>query len=128
MDIWNIKVILSLMLFWNLQDKKWLLVLIFTHKFQKQLSSILEYVELLNEIDISKVEPTAQTTGLKNVYREDKPQKGEGLTQTETLKNAPEKQDGHIKAKAVLWRNFQWSMTNFQWIFNVSIFKCLKIG
>jgi len=71
-------------------------------KFRRQLSSILEYVELLNEIDTMDVELTAQTTGLKNVYREDKPQKGEGLTQEEVLSNAPEKQDGFIRTEAVL--------------------------
>jgi len=70
-------------------------------KFQKQLSSILEYVELLNEVDTAGVEPTAQTTGLKNVYQEDKPQKEECLTQQEVLKNATETENGFIKTKAV---------------------------
>jgi len=71
-------------------------------KFRRQLSSILEYVGLLNEVDTSKVEPTAQTTGLKNVYREDKPSSDEVLTQKEVLSNAPEKQGGLIKTKAAL--------------------------
>jgi aspartyl-tRNA(Asn)/glutamyl-tRNA(Gln) amidotransferase subunit C len=71
-------------------------------KFRQQLSSILEYVELLNEVDTSNIEPTAQTTGLKNVFREDKPSKKEVLTQGEVLANAPEKQEGFIKTKAVL--------------------------
>ncbi len=71
-------------------------------KFRQHLSSILGYVELLNEVDTSKVEPTAQTTGLKNVSREDKPQKEQCLTQEEVLANAPEKQDGFVKTKAVL--------------------------
>lgn len=43
-------------------------------KFQKQLSSILGYIKLLDEVDTTKVEPTTQTTGLKNVYQEDEPQ------------------------------------------------------
>ena len=71
-------------------------------KFQKQLSSILEYIKLLNEVDTTDVEPTAQTSGLKNVYREDKPQKEQVLTQEEVLENAPKKQSGLIKASAVL--------------------------
>lgn len=41
-------------------------------KFQKQLTVILDYVESLGEVDTSKVEPTAQVTGLENVLREDK--------------------------------------------------------
>ena len=71
-------------------------------RFQKQLSSILEYVELLNEVDTSRVKIAAQVSGLKDVYREDKPSKEEVLTQGEVLKNAPEKQDGYIKTAAVL--------------------------
>ena len=66
-------------------------------KFGQQLSSILEYIALLNEVDTENVAPTAQTTGLKNVSREDSPSEEECLTQEEVLSNAPEKQDGHIK-------------------------------
>ncbi len=40
-------------------------------KFSKQLSSIMEYVEKLNEVDVKNVEPTSQVTGLENVMRED---------------------------------------------------------
>ncbi len=66
-------------------------------KFQKQLSSILEYIKLLDNVDTDKVEPTAQTTGLKNVSSEDEPQEGQCLRQEEALSNAPEKQDGLVK-------------------------------
>jgi len=71
-------------------------------KFRRQLSSVLEYVELLNEIDTIDVEPTTQTTGLKNVYREDKSSPDDVLTQKEVLSNAPERQEGFIKTAAVL--------------------------
>jgi aspartyl-tRNA(Asn)/glutamyl-tRNA(Gln) amidotransferase subunit C len=40
-------------------------------KFSKQLSSILGYVDLLNEVDVEGVELTSQVTGLQNVMRED---------------------------------------------------------
>lgn len=40
-------------------------------KFSKQLSSILEYVEQLNEVNTDGVEPTSQVTGLSNVTRAD---------------------------------------------------------
>lgn len=40
-------------------------------KFQKELSSILDYVEILNEVDTQGVMPTSQVTGLENVLRED---------------------------------------------------------
>ncbi len=40
-------------------------------KFAKQLSSIMEYVEKLNEVEVKDVAPTSQVTGLENVMRED---------------------------------------------------------
>ena len=40
-------------------------------KFSKELTSILQYVDMLQEVDTSKVEPTAQVTGQTNVFRED---------------------------------------------------------
>lgn len=40
-------------------------------KYAIQLSNILNYMEILNEIDTTKVEATAQVTGLKNVERVD---------------------------------------------------------
>ncbi len=44
-------------------------------KFAHQLSDILGYVEKLEKVDTSKVQPTSQVTGLKNVMREDVVQK-----------------------------------------------------
>jgi len=41
-------------------------------KFSRQLSDILGHMEMLNEVDTDKVEPTSQVTGLINVTREDK--------------------------------------------------------
>ncbi len=40
-------------------------------KMTKELSSILSYIEMLNEVDTTSTEPTAQVTGLKNVLRDD---------------------------------------------------------
>jgi aspartyl-tRNA(Asn)/glutamyl-tRNA(Gln) amidotransferase subunit C len=40
-------------------------------KFAPQLTSILQYVDMLQEVDTSKVEPTAQVTGQTNSLRED---------------------------------------------------------
>ena len=40
-------------------------------KFSKELSAILAYVDLLQEVDTSNVEPTAQVTGLTNSFRDD---------------------------------------------------------
>lgn len=41
-------------------------------KFATQLSSVLDYMEILKEVDTSEVPETSQVTGLKNVMRKDK--------------------------------------------------------
>ncbi len=40
-------------------------------KMTKELSSILDYVTMLSEVNTDNVEPTAQVTGLQNSLRED---------------------------------------------------------
>ena len=69
-------------------------------KFQKQLSEILDYVAILNEVETGKVEPTSQVTGLENVFRKDKAEKG--LSQDEALSGAKNKDQGRFKVKAIL--------------------------
>lgn len=41
-------------------------------QFASQLSGILDYVEQLNELDVSHVEPTTRAIDVANVVREDK--------------------------------------------------------
>ncbi len=68
--------------------------------FSEQLSSILEYIEKLNELDTENVEPLAHCLAVHNVLREDmvKP----GLSNEEALENAPEKTDEYFKVPKVL--------------------------
>ena len=40
-------------------------------KLGKELPAILDYIAVLNELDTENVPPTAQVTGLLNVFRED---------------------------------------------------------
>ena len=40
-------------------------------QYQEQLSAILEYAEMLNELDLTGVEPTAHAVAQQNVMRED---------------------------------------------------------
>jgi len=68
-------------------------------KFANQLSGVLEYVGLLNEVDTSKVEPTAQVTGLSNVFAEDQISNPE--SQFDLLNNTPETEGTAIKIPAV---------------------------
>ena len=68
-------------------------------KFQKQLSEILDYFALLDEVKTEGVEPTGQVTGEENVFRQDLVEKG--LTQDEALSGAKEKYQGRFKIKAI---------------------------
>lgn len=40
-------------------------------KFSTQLTDILEYIKILDEVDTTNVESTSQVTGLGNILRED---------------------------------------------------------
>jgi aspartyl-tRNA(Asn)/glutamyl-tRNA(Gln) amidotransferase subunit C len=40
-------------------------------KLGLELGVVLNYVEKLNEVDTNKIEPTAQVSGLSDVWRED---------------------------------------------------------
>ena len=68
-------------------------------KFQKQLSEILDYIEILNEVKTENVEPTSQVTGLENIFRKD--ETGKALTQEEALSGAKDKHQGRFKIKAI---------------------------
>ena len=57
-----------------------------------QLGEVLQYVEKLNGLDVSGVEPTAHATPLSNVMREDEPR--ESLSQEDALRNAPKTANG----------------------------------
>ncbi len=58
-------------------------------KFATQLSDILGYVEVLDEVDTENVEITAQVTGLKNSTREDQPTDKKDPTREELLGCSP---------------------------------------
>ena len=65
--------------------------------FLKDLNRILEYFSIIDEVDASNVEPAFHILGLSNVMREDEVG-GDSLTQEEALSNAPQKEEGYIKA------------------------------
>lgn len=71
-------------------------------KFATQLSEVFNYVAKLGEVDTTKVEPTAQITGLENVWREDLVSDCDPATQDAIIKAFPESEDRHLKVKAIL--------------------------
>jgi aspartyl-tRNA(Asn)/glutamyl-tRNA(Gln) amidotransferase subunit C len=70
-------------------------------RLRGELSEILSYVEVLDQVDIEGLEPTYQVTGLKNVYRPDET-RDYGYKQEELLKNAPAIQDNQFKVKRII--------------------------
>lgn len=66
---------------------------------QTDLSNILDYMEMLNEVDVSQVAPTAQVTDLANVMREDATRLS--LPRDDALANAPDQRDGMFRVKAI---------------------------
>ncbi len=70
-------------------------------RFTEEISAILQYVELLQTVDLEGLEPSSQVTGLVNVERADVI-KDYGITPTELLKNAPATEKGQIKVRRML--------------------------
>lgn len=71
------------------------------NQLQGDISSILEYVEQLNELQTDGVEPAYQVTGLKNVYRDDMVAQ-DAVGRAQLLALAPDTQDLQIKVPKVL--------------------------
>ncbi len=69
-------------------------------KFTHQLNDILAYMEKLNELDTSKVDPLSQVIELDNVFREDTVQPS--YPPEEMLKNAPSKNEKFFKVPKVI--------------------------
>jgi|SRR3989344_5810350 len=71
-------------------------------KFLPQLSTIVDYIGNLSKIDTSKVEATSQTTGLVDVFREDRVVSDGSLSQDEALSGNEETYNGYFKVGAIL--------------------------
>jgi aspartyl-tRNA(Asn)/glutamyl-tRNA(Gln) amidotransferase subunit C len=61
-------------------------------KFGAQLSNILGYIDKLNQLDVSGIEPTAHAVPLVNVFRADEVRPS--LSNEEALRNAPASANG----------------------------------
>ena len=59
---------------------------------KKDMESMLDYVDKLNELDTDGVEPMSHVFPVNNVFREDIVTNGDDIE--EILKNAPERKDG----------------------------------
>ncbi|MDA1188733.1 MAG: Asp-tRNA(Asn)/Glu-tRNA(Gln) amidotransferase subunit GatC [Chloroflexi bacterium] len=69
-------------------------------QMRDQLSNILEHFDTLNELDVSNVEPTAQSIDVSNVLRDDVAR--DSLPLDDVLANAPRTEGDRIRVRAVL--------------------------
>jgi aspartyl-tRNA(Asn)/glutamyl-tRNA(Gln) amidotransferase subunit C len=65
-----------------------------------QLNEVLRYMEELNGVDTSAVEPLSHVIDLPSVFREDELRPG--LTREEALRNAPARDDKFFKVPKVI--------------------------
>jgi aspartyl-tRNA(Asn)/glutamyl-tRNA(Gln) amidotransferase subunit C len=68
-------------------------------KMRVQLSNILGHIDMLKEVDVRDVPPTAQVTDLLNILRADRV--SASLPREDVLANAPDQEDGMFKVKAI---------------------------
>jgi len=68
--------------------------------FREQLSKILEYMEVLFELDVEAIPPTAQVVPLQNVMRPDQPRPS--LDKEQVLANAPARAEDFFQVRVIL--------------------------
>ncbi len=71
-------------------------------KMQKDLSSILDYIEKLKEVDISNVDFFLSSANLRNVMREDEAKEKTKVKKEKLLELAPDIKEGYLKTKQIL--------------------------
>lgn len=71
-----------------------------TELFQGQLDQVLHYVEQLDELDVSDVEPTAHAIPVYNVLRAD--EVGPSLAHADVMANAPAESQEHISVPKII--------------------------
>jgi aspartyl-tRNA(Asn)/glutamyl-tRNA(Gln) amidotransferase subunit C len=69
-------------------------------RFAHQLGDILGYVNTLQKLDTTGIDPTFLVTPRSNVMREDDP--APSFTPDEALKNAPGREDDYFKTPRIL--------------------------
>jgi aspartyl-tRNA(Asn)/glutamyl-tRNA(Gln) amidotransferase subunit C len=69
-------------------------------KYTKELSSILDYVEKLNTLDVSAIEPTAHAVFIPTPFRDD--EMVADTTREGSLQNAPDREGDFFKVPRVI--------------------------
>lgn len=69
-------------------------------KFRKELSTVLDYVDELKQVNVDGLEEVSQVTGLVNIQREDVAVEADN--HDAIFSEVPEMKDGYFKVKAIL--------------------------
>jgi aspartyl-tRNA(Asn)/glutamyl-tRNA(Gln) amidotransferase subunit C len=68
--------------------------------FGDQLEQILTYMEQLNRLDTTGVEPTSHAIPIHNVFREDETRPS--FPREEVMEITPEEEDGHFRVPRII--------------------------
>ncbi|RMG04901.1 MAG: Asp-tRNA(Asn)/Glu-tRNA(Gln) amidotransferase subunit GatC [Nitrospirae bacterium] len=68
--------------------------------YTAELSDILSYIEKLNELDTTNVEPTSHVIHMTNAFREDVPRPS--LPVDEALSNAPDRKGNFYRVPKII--------------------------
>jgi len=71
-------------------------------KFSSELSSILDYIDKLNQAETAKIAPISQITGLKNIERGDESRTKNQELREKILKEAPARKGDYFKVPKIL--------------------------
>ena len=71
-------------------------------KFQKDFASILSYVDMLNEVDVSGIEPMTHSGTEEQRGRQDIPQKETQERRSRLLAAFPKSRDGFLEVSSVI--------------------------
>ena len=69
-------------------------------RFREQLSAILDYAAMLQQLDTAAIPPTASVLDLQNVMRADEVRPS--MPRGDVLANAPDVEAGQFRVRAVL--------------------------
>ncbi len=71
-------------------------------KYRKDLSSILDYVDQLQEVDVANVEPTTNSVRIASVMRQDVALPEDKARVGKLVHEAPDREGGYIKVPLIL--------------------------
>ena len=69
-------------------------------KYTEDFNAFLAYADVLNQVDVEGIQPTAHVLPLQNVLRKDEVRPS--LDRELALSNAPEQEDGYFKVPKVI--------------------------